>query len=232
MARTKAGKSKADLMQKNDDAMKTVAILSQKGGTGKTTLAINLAVEAAKSLGAPVGLIDLDPQASAASWGDSRDPLNPKVTSCQASRLGHQLERFRSKGIGLTFIDTAPHSEAVSLAAARAADLVLIPLRPAIFDLRAIAMTIDLIGVAKVPAYAVLNAVPPRGSLANEAAEAILSYGLSLAPVRIAQRSAFVHSLTHGQAISEYEPSGKGNAEVSELFAWVSSILEIKTPQE
>ena len=79
----------------------------------------------------------------------------------------------KKQGVALTFIDTAPHSETASLTAARAADLVLIPLRPAIFDLRAIAMTVDILGVAKVTAYAVLNAVPPRGSLANEAAEEI-----------------------------------------------------------
>lgn len=208
--------------------MKTIAILSQKGGTGKTTLAINLAVEAARRTGSPVSLIDLDPQASAASWGDSRNQVSPLVVSCQASRLGHHLDQFKKESFALSFIDTAPHSETASLAAARAADLVLVPLRPAIFDLRAIAMTIDLIGVAKVPAYAVLNAVPPRGGLADEAAEAVQEYGLGMAPVRITQRSALVHSLTHGQAISEYEPSGKGNADFSKLFDWLDSILEIK----
>jgi chromosome partitioning protein len=207
--------------------MKTVAILSQKGGTGKTTLAINLAVEAARRTGSFVSLIDLDPQASAASWGDSRGQANPQVISCQASRLGHHLEQFKKEGSVLSIIDTAPHSETASLAAARAADLVLVPLRPAIFDLRAIAMTVDLIGVAKVPAYAVLNAVPPRGGLANEAAEAVLEYGLAMVPVRITQRSALVHSLTHGQAISEYEPSGKGNAEFLKLFDWLDSILGV-----
>jgi chromosome partitioning protein len=92
-------------------------------------------------------------------------------------------------------------------------------------------MTIDLIGVAKVPAYAVLNAVPPRGGLANEAAEAVLEYGLPMAPVRITQRSALVHSLTHGQAISEFEPSGKGNAEFLKLFDWLDSILGVERAQ-
>lgn len=208
--------------------MKTVAILSQKGGTGKTTLAINLAVEAARRTQSAVRLIDLDPQASAASWGDSRDQANPLVMSCQASRLAQHLDQNRKEAVVLTLIDTAPHSETASLAAARAADLVIVPLRPAIFDLRAIAMTIDLIGVAKVPAYAVLNAVPPRGVLADEAAEAVMAYGLAMAPVRITQRSALVHSLTHGQAISEYEPSGKGNAEFLKLFDWLDSILGIE----
>jgi chromosome partitioning protein len=207
--------------------MKTIAILSQKGGTGKTTLTVNLAVEAMKRLGSDVGLIDLDPQVSAASWGDSRTSSHPTVLSCQASRLGHELERLQKKGTQLSFIDTAPHSETASLAAARAADLVLIPLRPAIFDLRAIAMTIDLVRMARVPAYAVLNAVPPRGGLADEAAEAILAYGLDLAPIRITQRSAFVHCLTQGQAISEYEPSGKGNNEFTRLFDWIETRLDL-----
>jgi chromosome partitioning protein len=208
--------------------MKTVAILSQKGGTGKTTLAINLAVEALGRTGLSIGLVDLDPQVSAASWGDSRTLGNPTVVSCQASRLEHHLNQFKKEGIALSVIDTAPHSETASLAAARVADLVLIPLRPAIFDLRAIAMTIDLVRMANVPAYAVLNSVPPRGSLADEAAEAVRGYGLELAPVRITQRSAFVHSLTQGQAISEYEPSGKGNAEFRKLFDWIDGILGIE----
>src|SRR5215212_1378238 len=115
--------------------MKTITILSQKGGAGKTTIALHLAV-AAELDGQQTAIIDLDPQASATSWGDSRAAETPAVVSAQASRLTQVLEAARKAGATLAIIDTAPHSESAALAAARAADLILIPCRPAILDLR------------------------------------------------------------------------------------------------
>lgn len=201
--------------------MNTVVLLSQKGGTGKTTLAVNLAVEATHQTGQPCGLIDLDPQVSASQWGDSRSMDTPRVVSCQAARLAQEQARFKESGAPWLFIDTAPHSETAALMAARASDLILIPCRPAIFDLRAIAATVELSRMAGVPACAVLNAVPPRGGLADEAAIALKSYGLSVAPVRITQRAALVNCLTNGQAIVEYEPQGKANQELQQLYQWL-----------
>ena len=87
--------------------MKTVAILSQKGGTGKTTLTLHLAV-AAERRDVPVAIIDLDPQASAAGWKDSRADKSPSVTSIQVSRLGKALQVAEAAGAGLVIIDSAP----------------------------------------------------------------------------------------------------------------------------
>lgn len=201
--------------------MRTIALLSQKGGTGKTTLAINLAVEATREAGRGCGLIDLDPQISASQWGDSRGQESPRVVSCQAARLAQEQARFQEAGCPWVFIDTAPHSESAALMAARASNLILIPCRPAIFDLRAIAATVELARMAGVPACAVLNAVPPRGGLADEAAEALQSYGLAVAPIRITQRAALVNCLTDGRAVSEYEPRGKANQELQLLYRWL-----------
>ena len=110
--------------------MKTVAILSQKGGTGKTTLAVHLAV-AAERRDVPVAVLDLDPQASAADWKDSRPGDAPSVTSIQASRLRKALDVAGSAGAALVIIDSAPHSADAAIAAAEAADLILIPCRRA-----------------------------------------------------------------------------------------------------
>ena len=206
--------------------MNILSILSQKGGTGKTTLAINLAVTAARHFDGRVTLIDLDPQASAANWRDSRAEPAPEVVSAQANRLPHHLEEARQSGSRWALIDTAPHSESAALAAARAADLVLIPCRPAILDLRAIGNTIELIRLANTPGAVVLNAVPARGSLADEAAEAVAGYEVPLAPVRLTQRSAFMHSLTVGKGIQEYEPRGKGAQELQQLFEWVRATVD------
>ncbi|PSB67536.1 chromosome partitioning protein ParA [filamentous cyanobacterium CCP1] len=201
--------------------MKVLAILSQKGGAGKTTLALNLAVQAEID-GKATAIIDLDPQASATSWGDSRDGEAPTVVSAQASRLSHVLDAASNAGANFTIIDSAPHSESTALAAARAADLVLIPCRPAILDLRAIKDTIDIVRLAKVAGAVVLNAVPPRGqSIALEAEQAIASYDMPVVPIHIVQRAAFVHSLTAGQTVQDYEPSGKAAQEIRTLYKWL-----------
>jgi chromosome partitioning protein len=114
----------------------------------------------------------------------------------------------------------APHSESAALAAARAAGLILIPCRPAILDLRAINSTIDLAKLARKPAVVVLNSVPPRGSLGDDANQAIEVYGIEVCPARIGQRAVFIHSLTHGLTALEFEPQGKGAREIQRLYKW------------
>ena len=99
--------------------MKTISILSQKGGAGKTTLAINLA-GAAETAGQDVVIIDLDPQASAKSWYDRRDKENPVVISAQAAALSEILATAATHGAHYAIIDTAPHSETAALTAGRA----------------------------------------------------------------------------------------------------------------
>jgi chromosome partitioning protein len=200
--------------------MKTIAIISQKGGAGKTTLALHLAV-AAEQAGQPAAVIDLDPQASATGWGDHRGRDKPAVASSQAARLDQVLGAAHKAGAALALIDTSPHSENTALAAARAADLILIPCRPAILDLRAINSTIDLAKLAARPAVVVLNSVPPRGSLGEDADSAIGVYGIEVCPVRIGQRAVFIHALTEGLTALEYEPEGKGAREIRQLYKWM-----------
>jgi chromosome partitioning protein len=196
--------------------MKIVSIVSQKGGAGKTTLALHLAV-AAEQDGKRAVVIDLDPQASSAKWGDGREQEFPVVVSAQASRLAKVLEAAEEQGAVLAILDTAPHSENSALAAVRSADLILIPCRPAILDLK----------LAQKSATVVLNAVPPRGSLAKEAQEAIAGYEISVAPISVGQRAAFSHSLTEGKVAQEYEPTGKAAEEIKELYMWICQQLNM-----
>lgn len=199
--------------------MYTISLISQKGGTGKTTLALNLAI-AAQTVGHSVVVVDLDPQASAKGWHDKRSAESPFVISVQAARLAEALGTAESHSAELAVIDTAPHSESTALAAARAADLVLIPCRPGILDLLAIRASADICQLGKASAAAVLNAVPPRGPLGEEASEVISGYGLEVAPVLIGQRMAFVHSLTAGKGVLEYEPESKAAHEIKALYTW------------
>ncbi len=201
--------------------MYTVAILSQKGGTGKTTLALHLAVAAEKA-GQLAAVIDLDPQASAAGWKDSRQAETPVVVSVPATRLPHALEAARAGGAELALIDSAPHSGDVSLAAAEAADLVLIPCRPGILDLRAIGATARIVKLSGKRAFVVLNAMPPRApNVLADARAAVAVHGLDVSPVSLQQRAPFAHALTAGQTVHEYEPNGRAAEEVTQLYAWL-----------
>lgn len=203
--------------------MKTLAILSGKGGAGKTTLAVHLAVAAVQA-GHSTALIDLDPQASAFSWYKTRsdDVPSPVVISAHAARLLEVLDTARNKGVTCTIIDTAPHAETPALAAARAASLVLIPCRPSIFDLRSISTTIDIAKLAGVPSMIVLNAVPARGNRAAQARQAISTYNVPCAPCELGHRVAFVNSVTSGATAQEDDPKSKASQEILSLYKYIT----------
>ncbi len=208
--------------------MKTIAIISQKGGAGKTTVAIHLAV-AAEQRGLNAALFDLDPQASAASWADRRSAPSPAVVSAQAARLPALLEQASAQSADLVLIDSAPNADAASLAAARAADLILIPCRPAAFDLNAIGTTLNLAAVAGKPAYVLLNAVPPLGRVGDEARRALSSAGVAVAEPMLHQLVAFAHAVNDGRCAQEFDPKGRAADEVSRLFVWLSKQANLKT---
>ena len=142
--------------------MKTVAILSRKGGAGKTTLAVHVGV-AAEQAGIVTAIFDLDPQASAAVWGDNRGEA-PDVVPAQAPRLAALLAAARGQGAKLALLDTAPHADGIAADAAALADLVLIPCRPSSFDLAAIGSTVRLAQAAGKPAFVSSMPRPSRAA--------------------------------------------------------------------
>jgi chromosome partitioning protein len=208
--------------------MYKVAILSQKGGTGKTTTSLHLAV-AAERAGRSSVVIDLDPQASAAGWKDSRKDEAPVVVAAPPSRLSNALKAAEQGGAEIAFIDTAPHASDVALAAAEAADIILIPCRAGILDLRAISTTVKAVRLAEKTAFIVLNAMTPRASnVLADAKAAVAVHGFTVAPVIMHQRAAYAHALTLGQTAQEYEPDGKAAEETAKLFKWLYGELTRK----
>lgn len=199
--------------------MKTIAVVSQKGGSGKTTLATNLVVMAERGR-KPALLIDLDPQGSASTWSDIRQLLPPLVAAITPPRLQAVLNSAESNGAKLTVIDTAPHSEQAALAAARLSDLILIPCRPAVFDLRAIQQSIDIAALAKKPAFVVLNAVPARGTREKESRQALEIMQVHVAPISIVERVAYQDAAALGLGVIEYE-QGKATYEMNSFFKWL-----------
>ena len=209
--------------------MNVIAVIAQKGGAGKTTLSVSLAV-AATGQGRTSAVVDLDPQATAANWGDRRAAEAPVVISAQASRLPRILEAAAGQGAGLVVIDTAPRAEQGALAAARAADLVLIPCRPAIYDLETVVTTLDLVRLTgHKPVVAVLNGVPPRGQKEAQAREVLDGMGVAVCPAAFGQRAAFDHAGALGLSAQEYEPRGKAAAEVADAWRFVSEFLNDPT---
>ncbi|MFL5285467.1 MAG: AAA family ATPase [Rhodopila sp.] len=211
--------------------MKTIALLAQKGGTGKTTLALSLAVAAERS-GAVAVVIDLDPQATACNWGDRRQAESPIIVDAQAARLQQALARAKAGGIDIAVIDTPARSEQAALAAAKAADLVVIPCRPQIYDLETVPNTLEIIRLAGAkPILALLNAVPPRGVRAEQAIEALNGFGVQVCPTQIGQRSAFGDAAALGQAVTEYDPRGKSALEIVEVYEYISRLVGMQTSQ-
>ena len=220
--------------------MKTLAIVSQKGGVGKTTIAVHIAVAAAAS-GYSVAIIDLDPQATAAQWSDWRNAgkgegaaENPVVVAAPHARLAATIKEADKMGVDLVILDSPPAADSAAVAAAKMADLVLIPTRASAFDLHAIKTTAELVRVAQKPASVLLNAVPARANaLIEEVATVIHSLNLNIAPVCLVDRAALRHAVINGQTAAEFEPLGKAADEVQKLYAWVCGRLDMPTsPQK
>ncbi|MBS0235535.1 MAG: ParA family protein [Proteobacteria bacterium] len=200
--------------------MQTIAIISQKGGSGKTTITLNLAIAAAKR-GKQVAVIDLDPQQSASRWSRLRSAENPVIVGGHGPNLATLLERAKDGGADIAFIDTAPKSENAALTAARLSDLVIIPCQPSNLDLDAIADTINIANLAKRPTLFVLNNCRASSALPDQAAEALAEYKAPVADVRLGNRVAFVKSLADGKGVVESEPHGAAAREVERLHATV-----------
>jgi chromosome partitioning protein len=202
--------------------MKVLSIAGSKGGTGKTTLATSLAVEA-QATGRRVLILDLDPQGAAAEWGDARG-REPAVKAAQAPRLPRLLADASAEGFDLAVIDCPPQADAATLAACKAADLVLIPCRPAARDLSAVASTFHLaVDVARRPATIVLNACPPNSGVADAAVAALMKGGAPLCPIRLGDRAAHVTHQSAGLVAAECDPRGRAAAEIRALAAWVDA---------
>lgn len=214
--------------------MKTLAVLSRKGGAGKTTVALHLAVTA-QAGGRRVALADMDPQRSAADWWRSRDAETPELVEVDPGNLSPVVKAARAGGVDLMVVDTRPSAEADALEAATVADLALIVCKPSILDLRAVSGTVNTVMRAKTPAVILLNQAPPaRGSteagITQEARAALEGYGLPIAPVILHARAAYHAALIDGRAVNELEPHGKASGEVAALWAHLEELLWQNAP--
>lgn len=212
--------------------MQVLSIIGQKGGNGKTTTALGLAV-AASLAGRTVTVIDLDPQATATNWSDRRADHSPAipVVSSVVSRLAQALNAAAKQGAQLAIIDTPGKSTDALIAAAKAADFVLMPIQPQLFDIETLASLKDVLVLAGNPRAAVLvNRAPVQGKRHTETQEAAAAQGFTVCPVVIFSRAAHGDAGNIGQAAVEYDPEGKAAQETIRLYDYMA--IALKEPHE
>ena len=210
--------------------MKTLGLLSHTGGSGKTTLAVHLAV-LAQAVGARVLLIDLDPQGHATAWSHTRATGTPELQYAGPAALVGRLEAARKAGVDLAIIDPRPGVQADSAQVAALSDFVLVPVCPANLDLLAVQATLDGFEGGHRRAAIVLNACQPSQGKAEaiatrSARRALRLLGAPVAPVSIAQRKALAQSLASGMTASEIEPESHAAKEVGALWRYVETELD------
>jgi chromosome partitioning protein len=208
----------------HNGVMKILVFLSQKGGSGKTTLVVHTAV-AATEVGLKVLVVDTDPQQSATVWSNARIADVPMVATVAGADLERVLTAARAEGIDLAIIDTAPHAAPDAARIARTADLVLIPCRPTAFDLAAAEQAARIVKAAKAPAAFVLSACPVRAPEVGETRKALSDYGLPVAPPEISERRAFSRAIASGRAVTEFESDGRAADEIRNLWEWIRTEL-------
>ena len=202
---------------------RVVSVLSQKGGTGKTTLSCALAALASRAETA-TAVLDLDPQASAARWHDLRranGEEDPRVFATPSSRTAALVDALGQDGAELIVTDTPPHSGADAVTVAGLSDHILIPLQPSFPDLAAITRTIEIAEVAKTPATIVPNLALVNHPSTDDARTVIADAAAATAPVVLHRRVAHVNSFNAVRCAAEYQPAGKVANELRTLFGWL-----------
>jgi chromosome partitioning protein len=210
--------------------MKTISLISQKGGTGKTTLALNLATEAVRN-GHLVAIMDVDPQPSAVAWSDLRpNKHDPSVLDVKVSRIPVAVETARAQGLDLLIFDTGGRAEEGAHLAAKHSDLVIIPVQASAVDMKSMEATRELLARAGAPQHLViLTRVKPFGTRHEEARAWLQEQGFNVAPFVIGDRVTYQDSYAAGQTVSEYEPSGKGAQEIQQLYKLACKHVDMKT---
>jgi chromosome partitioning protein len=198
-----------------------VSVAQQKGGSGKTTLAVQLGV-AWLGAGRRVAMLDIDPQASLFAWFNVRRRRFGEVENrllvqgLSGWRLGGELRRLRRE-FDLIVVDSPAHAESDARAAIREADLALVPCQPNALDVWASAPTLELAQGVGTAALLVLNRVPPRGRAAEQMRAEIAAQRWPVAGALLGNRQAYAASIGEGRGVAETAPASAAGREIAAL---------------
>ncbi|MEQ8268741.1 MAG: ParA family protein [Parvibaculum sp.] len=204
--------------------MHVIAFASQKGGSGKTTLAGHIAVEAERRGAGPVALIDTDPQGSLSQWWNAREAERPFFARASDQGLESDLAKLREGGIKLVIIDTPPAITSTIGHVVSLADLIVIPTRPSPHDLRAAGATVRICEEIGKPLVFAVNGASPRARITTEAVIALSHHG-PVAPAILHQRIDFASSMIDGRTVMEIGSQTKSPEEVAELWSFLDDRL-------
>jgi chromosome partitioning protein len=201
--------------------MQVVALVTQKGGTGKSSLAVSLAV-AAQEAGLKAAIVDIDPQGTASEWFQRRRAAAPEVARLHWSYLSSQIHAFERNGHDLILVDTPGADDSAASAAIREANLCLLPLRPSIADVEAMKPTLRYLNDRDKPFAFVLNQCPVGGrtSRTSNAFRALQLIG-GVCDATVALRSDHMDALAAGLGVTEHAPGGKAAMEIRQVLDWV-----------
>ncbi len=205
--------------------MKIIAIVSSKGGVGKTTIAQCLAVEALRQ-GVASAIIDSDPQKSASDWGEQRESADldvPTVVALGSQSLLTIVKDLRKRGAGMVFIDTPPHSAPAINAALDVSSASIMVTRPNPMDLRALEATWAIVSRMKKPSAAIFTQAPPgsRARALGLARGRLEELKMPYCPTPITYTLSFPYAQAEALAVQEREPTGKARAEIAEVWGWL-----------
>jgi chromosome partitioning protein len=204
-----------------------IAVACQKGGSGKTTIAAHLAVQAGRAGQGPAALIDTDPQGSLAEWWRARNDDSLSLATAKLDDLVANPAALRGGGAAIAIIDTPPALTASIEQVIAIADLVVIPARPSPHDLRAIGATVEMTRRAGKPFVFVVNGAAPRASITAEAVAALSEHG-RVAPGILYQRTDFAASMIDGRTVMEAAPNSRSAQEIAELWKCVHAQISMR----
>jgi len=209
--------------------MKTIAVMSRKGGAGKSTLAVHLATAAAAA-GKRVMLVDMDPQRSSLEWARERRAEWPVVIEGRAGALFTTHRAAERQHVELLIVDTRSSADAEAAEAARLAELCLIVVRPNFFDLQPLGRTVQLVANMGRPGLFVLNQAPVRRNgveprVIRDAVHHLACHGFDLAEVGLRQRTAYQTAMWKGLGAQEDQPDSQAAFEINSLWASLAERL-------
>jgi len=209
--------------------LKVLSIACQKGGSAKTTTGINLAVEAV-ARGLEVVYIDLDPQVSACDWKDIRGDKPPVVAATPVPHLDRALKAADEAGADLAIVDTAGRTNDAASAAARVADLILVPLQPSLIDLKTLNATLEIIRLAgSKPTRALLTRVRAAGNRHEDTTAWLEQQGVEVCPFVLGERVIYQDAYAQGLGVTEVEADGKAADEIRQVYLYASRLLGLST---
>lgn len=200
--------------------MQIISLVTQKGGSGKSTLCASLAV-AAQEAGRTVCILEIDRQATITQWAQVRQGKPPDVAQTTADKLAAIMGRLAEAAYDFAFIDTPGVDSPGTNSAIRISDLCLIPCRPTPADLRAMAPTLGAIHRLERNFAFVLNQAPPRSYRVRDTAEGLKVLGL-LADVTVVLRNDHQDAIGTGQGVTELNPDGAAAVEIRQLWEWIN----------